>query len=71
MLNNNSSRKSIVFVLPSLAAGGAERVMSFIAQNINKQKYDVTLIVFGFEKDKAFEVANIKIIYLNKPRVLT
>ena len=67
----NSKKPNIIFVLPSLAAGGAERVMSYIAQHINNQKYNVTLVVFGFEKDKAFEVKNINIIYLNKPRVAT
>ncbi len=67
----NKNKANIIFILPSLAAGGAERVMSFIAQNINKEKYNVTLVVIGFEKDKAFEVNNVPIIYLNKNRVFT
>lgn len=71
MKNKNSILPKVVFVLPSLASGGAERVMSYIAQNLNPQKYNVTLVVFGFEKDKAFEVNNIDIVYLNKPRVAT
>ncbi len=71
MKNTYDVRKKVIFVLPSLAAGGAERVMSYIAQNLNPIKYDVTLIVFGFEKDKAFEVNNIDVRYLNKSRVVT
>lgn len=66
-----NKKPNIIFILPSLAAGGAERVMSYIAQNINKQKYNTTLVVIGFEKDNAFEVNNVNVIYLNKPRVLT
>ncbi|MEW4924508.1 glycosyltransferase [Algibacter sp. 2305UL17-15] len=67
----NSQKTKVIFFLPSLSAGGAERVMSYIAQHINNQKYNVTLAVVGFEKDNAFEVHNIDVIYLNKPRVLT
>lgn len=67
----SNKKPSIVFILPSLAAGGAERVMSFIAQNINKSKYNVTLVIIGFEKDNAFEVNDVDVKYLNKSRVLT
>lgn len=67
----NNKRPNVIFILPSLAAGGAERVMSYIAQNINKQKYNVTLVIIGFEKDNAFEIHNIDVIYLNKSRVVT
>lgn len=66
-----NNKINVIFILPSLAAGGAERVMSYIAQNINSNKYNVTLVVIGFEKDKAFEVNDINIVYLNKPRVVT
>lgn len=62
---------NIVFVLPSLIAGGAERVITLIATNLNSKIFNVTLIVIGFEKDKAYNVDGIHVIYLNKPRVLT
>jgi glycosyltransferase involved in cell wall biosynthesis len=61
---------NIVFVLPTLAAGGAERVLSFIAQNINFEKFNPTLLITGFEKDAAFTVENINVIFLEKKRVL-
>jgi len=60
----------IIFVLPSLVAGGAERVMSFIAQNIDSKKFKVTLLIIGFEKDSAYQINGIDVIYLNKSRVL-
>lgn len=63
-------KKKILFVLPSLVAGGAERVLSFIAQNIDKEKYKATLLIIGFEKDTVYNIESINVIYLNKKRVL-
>lgn len=59
-------RKKVVFIMPSLSAGGSERVMSFVAQKLNKNKFDVRFIVLGFQKDTVFEVDSIDIQYLNK-----
>jgi glycosyltransferase involved in cell wall biosynthesis len=63
------AKLDIVFVLPSLAAGGAERVMSLVANTINKNDFNTTLVVIGYEKDKAYNVDGLNIVYLNKPRV--
>ncbi|QRM90169.1 glycosyltransferase [Lacinutrix sp. WUR7] len=60
----------ITFVIPSLAAGGAERILSFVAQNIDKNKFHSTLLVVGFKKDTVYDVSNLDVIYLNKTRVL-
>ena len=57
----------ITFVIPSLAAGGAERILSFIAQNLNPQIFDATLLVIGFEKDKVYDIGELNVVYLNKP----
>jgi hypothetical protein len=62
-------RIDVVFVLPSLVAGGAERVMSLIAKNINDNDFNTTLVVIGYEKDKAYNVDGLNVVYLNKPRV--
>jgi len=62
--------KKILFILPSLKAGGAERVLSFVAQNIDKTKFLTTLLVLGFEKDAVYEVKNVNVVYLNKKRLL-
>lgn len=61
----------IVFVLPSLVPGGAERVMSFISQNIDKKRFSPTLLVVGFKKDSSYDVSNVDTVFLNKGRVLT
>jgi glycosyltransferase involved in cell wall biosynthesis len=61
----------ILFILPSLSAGGAERVISFVSQSIDKTKFKPLLVVAGFEKDTAYDVSNVEVIYLNKPRILS
>jgi len=63
-------KKKILFILPTLTAGGAERVISFIAQNIDKKKYDSSLLVIGHEKDAVYSVKNISLLFLNKNRLL-
>ncbi|WP_225036343.1 glycosyltransferase [Winogradskyella sp. SM1960] len=60
----------IYFVLPTLYAGGAERVMSFVSQNLDKEKFHVTLVVIGLEKDSKFKITGCPVIFLNKSRVL-
>ncbi len=60
----------VCFVLPSLRAGGAERVISTLARSIDPSKFVVTIIVLGFEKDTKYKVENTKIIYLNKGRLI-
>ncbi|RTE53803.1 glycosyltransferase [Arenibacter aquaticus] len=67
---NYSSKIKITFILPSLRAGGAERVMSFVAQNINSKIFDVTLLIVGYEKDSQYNVSGINLIFLNESRVL-
>ena len=66
-----SSKIKITFVLPSLAAGGAERILSAISQNLDPTKFDPELVVIGFEKDTVYNVSDVAVTYLNKPRVLT
>lgn len=60
----------ILFILPSLKAGGAERVVSFIVQNLDTTKFTPILLIIGFEKDAAFSIQNIETHFLNKTRVL-
>lgn len=64
------NKKKIVFVLPDLTAGGAERVMSFVAKNISKEHFKVFLWVAGFSKNTAYNVDGIDVTYFNKSRVL-
>ena len=44
--------------------------MSFVAQNLDKQKFDTTLIIIGLEKESKFNVTSCPVIFLNKTRVL-
>ncbi|MFP4846806.1 glycosyltransferase [Winogradskyella sp. PE311] len=68
---SNSSKIKIIFLLPSLVPGGAERVMSFVSQFIDKKKFHPILLIAGYEKDTAYDVSNIDVIYLDKSRILT
>ena len=67
MLNN---RIKTTIILPSLRAGGAERVMSFIADNLDQKKFDVTLLITGSSIDQAYTINHIKLTFLNQKRVL-
>ncbi|MDO6518274.1 glycosyltransferase [Zobellia uliginosa] len=60
----------VLFILPSLKAGGAERVVSYLAQSLNKDKFESSLLVIGSESDIAYEVKDVSLIILNKKRVL-
>ncbi|NNE16614.1 MAG: glycosyltransferase, partial [Saprospiraceae bacterium] len=60
----------IMFVLPSLRAGGAERVMSYIASNLDISSFEPYLLIIGFRKDKVYEISpDVNEIYLNNNRV--
>lgn len=63
------SKIEVVFVLPSLAAGGAERVISLVAKSIDKKTFNSTLVVVGYKKDNVYDVEGVNVIYLNEPRV--
>ncbi|MDA9552120.1 glycosyltransferase [Flavobacteriaceae bacterium] len=60
----------IIFILPTLKAGGAERVISFVATNLDLRKFKSILIVVGKKEDTAYYTENIEVKYLNKKRVL-
>lgn len=60
----------VFFVIPSLRAGGAERVMSYVAQNLNQEVFETTLIIIGSKKDYSYPIENIELVFLEKKRVL-
>lgn len=66
-----SNKINITFMLPSLHAGGAERVMSFVAKELDQEKFTTTLVIIGHEKDASYDVSGVKIIYFEKSRVMT
>ena len=66
-----SNKIKVTFVLPNLLAGGAERVFSYIAQNIDPKQFDTTLLIIGYSKDASYDVEGINLVFLEKPRVKT
>lgn len=67
---DESKKIRLLFILPSLKAGGAERVLSYIAKYINKKRFNVSLLIIGFQKDSVYNVSKCDVIYLNKKRLL-
>ncbi len=63
-------KKRILFIIPSLKAGGAERVISFLVSKLDKSEFECVLIVLGFQKDTVYNVQNLRVTYLNKPRLI-
>ncbi|CDF79996.1 glycosyltransferase (GT4) [Formosa agariphila KMM 3901] len=45
--------------------------MSFVSRNINKEKFNTTLLIAGSSIDTAYDISGVKVIYLNKTRLLT
>lgn len=64
-----TTRIKISVVLPNLRAGGAERVMSFVAQKIDPSIFETTLVIIGLESEAAYNIKGINVIYFNKLRV--
>ncbi|MEP2279095.1 glycosyltransferase [Maribacter sp.] len=50
-------------------AGGAERVISFLTNNLNSESFDCKLIVIGNDKDVAYDIKKSKVKFLNEERV--
>jgi len=63
-------KKTILFILPSLKAGGSERVLSFVAKNINPKIFSTHLIVIGYKKDCVFDISGLPVSFLNCDRAL-
>ena len=65
-----NSKIKVIFVLPSLRAGGAERVMSYVASNLNKDIFDASLLITGSNKDQSYTInKNTPVHFLKKSRV--
>ncbi|GAB3349933.1 glycosyltransferase [Arachidicoccus ginsenosidivorans] len=60
-------KHKITFILPSLRRGGAERVVSFVVNNLDQRLFDVFLIVIEKENSYDFKIDDsIKCVHLGK-----
>jgi glycosyltransferase involved in cell wall biosynthesis len=60
-------RKKLLFVAASLAGGGAERVVVNLINHLDKDKYDISLVLFEDKQDYRKELhVPLKVICLNK-----
>ncbi|MDA9306343.1 glycosyltransferase, partial [Flavobacteriaceae bacterium] len=64
------SIKKILFILPSLKAGGAERVVSFLAKNFDQNVFEIKIAVIGFKKDAVYNLDGLDVTFFNQDRVL-
>ena len=64
------TKKKIIFVLPSLKAGGAERVVSFLAKHFDRNVFEIKIAVVGFKKDAVYNLDNLHVTFFNQDRML-
>ncbi len=64
---NKSNKRKVLFVIPSLSSGGAERVICHIVNYISREKYDVNvLLIKGGEHAYLNNLKNdVKVHFLN------
>ena len=61
--------KNVLLIVPSLEGGGAERVMTFLSQDLNKIGYKTTLLVLGSSSQSQYRLdKRINLVFLNKTR---
>jgi glycosyltransferase involved in cell wall biosynthesis len=66
------NNKNILFVIPDLTGGGAERVIVNIINNLDQKKYAITLALFNIEGELLKELnPKIKIVNLHKKSKLS
>lgn len=64
------TKKKVCFILPSLKAGGAERVISFLAKNLDSKVFDVKIAVVGFKKDTVYDIDDLDVVFFNRKRLI-
>jgi len=63
-------KKKIVFVLPRLGGGGAQRVIATLLNNLDKEKYEIFLVLFDSKGDyQEYLSSYVKVINLNTKRL--
>ena len=64
------NKKKILFIVPSLKAGGAERVISFLAKNLDQNIFKIKVAVVGFKKDAVYNLDDLDVTFFNQKRML-
>ena len=67
-------RKKILFLIHTLGAGGAEKSLLTLIKNMDKQKYDITVMTivdYGIYTDEVKKLNGIKYRYMFKPEFAT
>ncbi|PCJ92306.1 MAG: glycosyl transferase [Flavobacteriaceae bacterium] len=65
-----NKKPKILFAIPTLGAGGAQRIVSFLAQNIDSENFEKHLLVVGKSSEAAFDIDHKQTTFLNKSRLL-
>lgn len=65
-----SKKRKILFVLPTLGAGGAQRILAFLSKNIANNNFETHLLIVGNSSDAAYSIEGMKVTFLNQKRVL-
>ncbi len=65
-----SKKRKVLFILPTLRAGGAEKIISFVSHTIDNSRFDSKLLIIGPQTDAAYETDPKITYFLNKSRVL-
>lgn len=66
----NLKKIKITLITPNLFAGGAERVISFLAKELSPDLFDITLVVVGYQKDVSYDISGVNTVFFNKSRVM-
>ncbi|NNF75997.1 MAG: glycosyltransferase [Flavobacteriaceae bacterium] len=60
----------LVIATANLLPGGAERVLSFLATEIDKEQFEVTIVVFGHERDVSYDLKGVNTVFFGRDRVM-
>ncbi len=61
--------KKIVFIVPDMGYGGAQRIVSVLLRNLNTIKYDVHLLIIGKNTELLPDIDAVSVRVLRKERV--
>ena len=51
----------VIFMIPTLVAGGAERVFAFVSQHLNPDKFSTELLVMGKSDQTTYSIDKVPV----------